>query len=268
MVTALGRLATSVAAKFGLCTRKAAIRLASETGCKLVDESARLGRNLNNQEIEAVFKQTLPKKLRPKILGSKEETVKQMAKRGLSDESAQEFMSHDEIFGVALTHGAKKAPLFVDMSNVEKIVGKNDFVFGNSSIAHELEHAIEYNNRLKKIVSRKIIGPIMMKFKKDPKAFLKQINNDNLKFQESIQRLIGQPDAERLTGIKSTVEQLSNGSKKKLKLFKTSLNLEIPAYTTGYNVELYGAKKLGSSRIFQGLILRQYKDTFKIVKQT
>lgn len=266
MVSAVGRLVTSFTAKFGICSQEAAVRLATETGQKLIDKSANLGRNLTVSEISDVFASILPKKLRPQILESREEVVKQLTKRGMKNKDAEEFMANPEIFGIALTTGRKKAPMFADRMALENLLGKENLVTGNSLIAHELEHAIEFNNRIGKILNRKIFEPINLMFKKDKAAYLKQINNDSVNFQTNIQMQAQLPKEEQNAAIKSVIENLSEGSNKKQRMFKRILNLEIPAYTTGYNVEQYGARKFGSAMMFQGIVSSLYKNALNILK--
>lgn len=67
MTLAFGIAVTNLTSRFGIVSRKAAMRIATETGYKLVDKSREVGRLLNKEEVEQVFK-TLPKRLRPKTL--------------------------------------------------------------------------------------------------------------------------------------------------------------------------------------------------------
>ena len=270
----IGKLVTSVATKFGLCTRKAAMRIATETGQKLVDESTRLGRNLNLQEIESVFKQCVPKKIRPKILVSQEEAAKDMLKRGASQETIDEFLGNPYLAGIAMTMGRKKASIFLNSDcNIIKLLsettGMNPSAFHNSMIAHELEHALEYNGRFRKILERKIIDPIKLALKKDKTAYIKQINKDNLEFQMTLQERGAESyfDNPKSLGdtIKSLVQELSNGSKRKIRLYKRVLNLETPAYITGNNVEKYGIKD-PDLPLIQGITADVYKKAGEVLK--
>lgn len=275
-MTAIGKLVTCVTTKFGLCSRKAAMRIATETGEKLVDESTRLGRSLNLQEIESVFNQCIPKKIRPKILTSKEEFAKEALKRGVLQETAEQIYNNPYMVGAATTIGRKKAAIFLNFDNniinqASEITGIAPTVFQNSMIAHELEHALEYNGRFKKILERKILNPLKLALKKDKKAFMKQINEDNLKFQSTLQTRAGEtyfnnPKSFGDT-IKSLVQELANGSKEKIRLYKRIIDVETPAYIAGNNVEKYALKEQNSP-ILQGIIADIYKKTGEILKNT
>ena len=231
MVSAIGKLATSVATKFGLCTRKAAMRLASETGFKLVDESTRLGRNLTPQEIEGVFKQTLPKHLRPKVLFSPKEAAKCMAKNGVDARMAEQsiLQGYDRgMLACCVPNGTLKQPILMRPEYQEY-----------SLYAHELEHALERNNRLKSIFARKIL-PLRLRFLKDKNKIL-EIQKKTFDFQEQVQMAYN-PNLsleKQQEVINDVVQKFIGGSRRTKKLCKGISNIEIPAYTTGGKVYAY-----------------------------
>ena len=268
-MVSVGRLITAVVTKFGFCSQKAAVRIATETGMKMIDESRRLGRNLNTSEVESIFKANVPRGIRPKILTSQEETAKQMIERGMSEEKAREFIANENVLGCALTMGRKKAPIFVktDAPILEQIeqVGGDSAAFSVSTITHELEHALEYNGRLSKTLQRRFIYPIKLAFKKDKKAYIDGLNAENLKFQIAMQEhLPSVPEQEFEATARGMIENLSKGSRKLLKLYKNSLKLEIPAYTAGSNVEKYVGE--GSIPQFQGIVGGIYRKVAEILK--
>ena len=65
MASAFGLAITNLTSKFGVLSRKACIRLATETGEKVLAKKGELGRNLNKEELEQVFSEILPKACRP-----------------------------------------------------------------------------------------------------------------------------------------------------------------------------------------------------------
>ena len=293
MVTAVGKLATSVAAKFGLCTRKAAIRLATETGYKLVDESTRLGRNLTASEIEDVFAATLPKKLRPKILGSRNEIEKMLKDIGYSPERAHATAHNPLMIGGCIPAGSGKQPIFVEMK-------KLDHLTNDSLLAHELEHALERNNRFKGIFARRIGYPLC-----SIKTLLNKNYIDNLvrlngrveNLQEyglqiknktfltetnkalscnsttdGIIELNGLTKEQYFARLRSAIRNVANGetkgshNNKTFKLIKGTLDMEIPAYTVGGRVQEYAYKLTEGQIGAQTGTSIVYKDALKLVK--
>ena len=83
MVKALGMALTKLTSRFGVLSKKACVRLATETGYKLVDTTKQIGRPLNIKEIESVFAETLPKKCRPQIITKTEDVADILKNRGI-----------------------------------------------------------------------------------------------------------------------------------------------------------------------------------------
>ena len=148
MATLLGLAITSLTSKAGILSRKASMRLAAETGKKMVDRTKELGRGLNKAEVEEVFAQTLPEKCRPQIITTKEEIYPFMRNMGVTDEQIAQQISNPAMGAACIPNGAKKQPIYVPL-------GKFPTDIENSLTAHELEHALERNNRVKNIFLRK-----------------------------------------------------------------------------------------------------------------
>ena len=137
-MSAIGFAITKLTSQFGLLSRKASIRLATETGKKLVDKTNQVGRALNKSEIEDVFVETLPKRCRPKILTEKAEVKEQFRKLGMSDEMAEIQM--ENAAAGAIPNGMGKRSIYLPLQEMEAEIP--------SLSAHELEHALESNNTL------------------------------------------------------------------------------------------------------------------------
>ena len=90
MATLLGLAITNLTSKVGILSRKASIRLATETGEKVLQRKGELGRNLNSEEIEQVFAEVLPKRCRPKIITTEEEVRECLKREGLNDKQINE----------------------------------------------------------------------------------------------------------------------------------------------------------------------------------
>ncbi len=238
-----GKLVTWGMTRFGFCSRKAAIRLASQTGKKLAEQSAKLGRDLTTDEVQVLFKQTLPKKLRPKIITSVDKATKDFTQRTkMPEDFVYNAVANPAVKGMACMGGRTKTPIFIKSDN--------SFAFGggidrSSVIAHELEHALEYNNRPVKIFERKILDPLRMLFIKDKGNYYKNLNELNFDFQVAIQ-------ANPVSNYSQIIKDLTQGSKTKTKMLKKIMDVEIPGYTTGANVEKY-VKSLGLKEV--GLVI-------------
>ena len=229
----IGKLVTKCISKFGLCSRKAAVRLATETGQALVDKSVKLGRDLTTKEVESVFKQTLPKKLRPKIITSAEEGTKEWANRSkMTLKESEELVSNAA--GCVFMAGSKKSPMLINSVDIP--------LFNPSSIdkcalyAHELEHALEYNCRPIKILKRKILDPLKFLIK-DKGKYHRDINTLGMNFQLSLL-------SNKSKSCKQIVSEFTQKDKSKIKILKKFMDIEIPAHTTGNNIEKY-ANSLG-----------------------
>ena len=249
------RIAKFAVNKSGICSKKASIKYATEAGRCLVDESVKLGRNLTTQEIEDVFVRTLPKKLRPKVLKTRESAVEALKQGGLK--SAEEFMANPEIMGVAITAGKKKASIFADLGaadNFAEITGFDSRIIANSTVAHELQHAIQRNNTIGGILKRRIFEPIGKKLIKNYDEINKKSNELSLNFQTGLQNLVILPRGkERNDAIRGVIDTFVDNSKQNKGLINAIFNLENPAYRTGALVEHHGMKKIYDGFSDQGL---------------
>lgn len=249
------RIAKFAVNKLGICSKKASIKYATEAGRCLVDESVKLGRNLTNKEIEDVFVRTLPEKIRPKILNTKESAIEALKQGGLIN--AEEFMANPEIMGVAITAGKKKASIFADLGAADKfaeVTGFDSRIIANSIVAHELQHAIQRNNTIGGILKRRIFEPIGKKLIKNYDELTKKNNNLFLKFQLELQNLAILPRGkERNDAIRGVLDTFVDNSKQNKKLFNALFNLENPAYRTGALVEHHGMKKIYDGASDQGM---------------
>ena len=228
----IGKLVTKCISKFGLCSRKAAIRLATETGQKLVDKSVKLGRDLTTKEVETVF-ETLPKRLRPKIITSAEQGAKEWSSRTkMTLKESEELI--DNASGCVFMAGRKKSPMLINPVEIP--------LFNISSVdkcalyAHELEHALEYNCRPIKILERKILEPLKLLIK-NKAEYYRDINKLGINFQLSLL-------SNKSKSYKQIVKEFAQNDKKKIKILKMFMDVELPAHTTGNNIEKY-ANKLG-----------------------
>ena len=288
-----GKAITALTSRFGVVSQKACVRLATETGKKMVDECNRLGRTLNKQELENVFAQTLPKKLRPKILDSREEIVLQLEKLGFPRAQAQQLANNPNMAGGCVNNGTNKTTIFVD-PRVQKI---DTFCSFN---AHELEHALELNNRLSGITNRKLfpfkmltgkalfgkdvrdINYIVNKNKSNLEAAIQQQNgtfttltNKALNCdatRESVMAFNGLNETRYTVQLRSILRQFADGRRygsmnnTTLKFFNQTMKREIPAYTVGGEVQHY-ALQLGKGQIAtQTGTAIVYKDAQKIIK--
>ena len=154
MATPLGIAITNLTSKVGILSRRASIRLATETGKKLVDKSREVGRILQPEEIQEVFTQTLPKKCRPKII-STEEVQPYLERHGLDEKQKKELMESTKMMGAAtVSNLTKKSVIWLPYEKLSALpIGIEPIV--NSAVAHELEHALEANHRFTRIIQRK-----------------------------------------------------------------------------------------------------------------
>ena len=296
-MSSFGKFVTSVTSKFGIVSRKAAMRLATETGMAIVDEGARLGRKLTVDEMASVMRRTLPKRCCPKLLSSRQEVADQIVRAGLATpQQASQIANNPKMLGGCVNNGTKKTTIFV-VSN-PKIPAEFEYNF----FSHELEHALEYNNRIKGIWNRKT-QPF--------KLFLKNIFNGSEKskdmqyviqtaggnFQAEVQQALGtfltpknfvlscSPTREGLMELNGMSENRylasirrvlnkyvnakSQGSMNNtmLSCFKRVIDLEIPAYTVGGRVYEY-AKGLakGQHSVSTGTAVL-YRDAQNVIKQ-
>lgn len=169
-MSTIGIAITKLTSQFGVLSRKASVRIATETGKKLVDKTNQVGRALNKSEIEEVFVETLPKRCRPKIYITEEELVEGTKKSLLNRNDISEAVNDAEAFYVPSSIG--KGKIFLPVNNLSK-----ESICGD--IAHELEHALEYKgNALKEIwkLPFMLFEIIKMKIKgKNPFSYAKEM---------------------------------------------------------------------------------------------
>ena len=275
-----GVLITKLTSQFGIVSRKAAIRLATETGKKMVDKQNALGRALNGDEIRKVFKQTLPKRCRPKLLTTIEEAKPYFKKLKMSDEMIEEQLK-DAAAG-AIPNGCGKRPIWVPLANFD------DNTQIASCTAHELEHALEINNRVINKLKRRIEFPLLLFKLLTNKNFLKEVQGLGVKtfdLQANMQKkflpqmfegtisgynatMKGKPEYKK--ALRSAIEEIIDSgskttSKKVYNLSKSVLDIEIPAYKTGGEVERY-AYKIGKDEFApQSAISTVYEDAKSVL---
>ena len=139
---------TELTSRMGVLSRKASMRLAEETGIKLVDKTREVGRALTKGEIEEVFAQNLPKRCRPTLVTTPEEAVPYVVKTGYTKEAALEQLTQPGIGAMNIPNGASRRPIFVPMDTYPSMTQAG-------AVSHELEHALETNCRPKFILQRK-----------------------------------------------------------------------------------------------------------------
>ena len=140
-MSAIGFAITKLTSQFGLLSRKASIRLATQTGKKLVDKTNQVGRALNKTEIEEVFTGTLPRRCRPKLYTTADELFAESEKLSRNKEDIAECLISADALNIPSPMGRPKMFVPVDKLSKENICG---------DIAHELEHGLEYNGFLLK----------------------------------------------------------------------------------------------------------------------
>ncbi|MCQ2739660.1 MAG: hypothetical protein MJ237_05470 [bacterium] len=154
MVQALSIAVTNLTSKFGIIlSRKAAVRLATNTGKALADKTKSLGRLANKEEIESVFAQTLPRRCTPQIITTDNEVINILKKTGIPEQEITQILQSDFIAAV-IDNGSKKQPIFMPFGK------KNAFCYDiateSTALAHEVEHALENNNMISGIIRRKL----------------------------------------------------------------------------------------------------------------
>lgn len=300
MASVIGLAITNLTSKVGILSRKACMRYAEETGIKLVDKSRQIGRSLNKEEVEQVFAEVLPKKCRPSIIDNIDEASDCLVHSGFSKEKAVEALSDDNLGAATIMDGLKKRPIYMPFEKWRDSVGNQ------SGIAHEVEHALEYNNRVKKIWERIKNGlkiKFFTKFDKNypDKALEKELPiaemQVKLQFQHNTLNFMQESSMTNVLNIPSNVEGLAkfNGyeSEKRfmvklreyirnnfvsskfyrsrslwnLKAFIKTVDTEIPAYTVQGNVERY-ALKLGENQTPKAIATTfLYDDARKIMRR-
>lgn len=165
-MSAIGFAITKLTSQFGLLSRKASIRLATQTGKKLVDKTNQVGRALNKTEIEEVFTETLPKRCRPKLYTTKEELVNGTL---LTDKAADDIL--EGTGGLHIPNFKGREKVFINIKNKSK----EDIC---DIVSHELEHSLEYKSSAINEHFKALVRLPLMSFK-----FLKTIvmNSKNIK---------------------------------------------------------------------------------------
>ena len=284
MVSAFGLAVTNLTSKIGLLSRKACIRIATETGEKVLARKVELGRNPNKEEIEQVFAEILPKACRPKVITHDSEVYESLRKSGFTDEQiAKQIKSGEDIAMVAANvgNGTKKMTYWIPYERHAQIKDPfvKEYIETNfpALIAHEMEHSLEKNCRIKDIFRRKFSKIRMAIGKFFDKNFSEKINQRQIgvhEFEGEMQKALGSTTAEydRTTGnirfkCKPTVEDISKlfmkeqgisleeklrmfirdnyatsqnqGSEtnKRFKLLKYWMDMERPAYEVGGQIE-------------------------------
>lgn len=296
-MSSFGKFVTSVTSKFGVISRKAAVRLATETGMAIVDEGARLGRKLTVDEMHSVMKATLPKRCCPNLLHTREEVAQQLANAGFGDiQKARQAANNPNLMGGCVGNGSKKTTIFVQTHPL--LPAQYEY----SKFAHELEHALETNNRLKGIWMRKTapLRMLFLKFRMGTKNFqeLQQLGQaSSSRFQvelqkahntvlgqgnpvlsgfpssESLMQLNGKTEGRYFAGIRNVLNQFANGKVKGsennrlLSHLRKVMDSEIPAYTVdGKVLEYAQCLKAGQYSVSTGTAVL-YRDAQKVIRQ-
>lgn len=294
MTIAVGKLVTSVTSKFGVISRKASMRLATETGCKMVDKGRELGRKLTSEEINEIFAQTLPKKCRPKVITTQEEIIPFYERTGYTHEQARASAYQSNVGGMCVPNGSGKSPIYIPINSYPSINSVAE------TTAHELEHTLERNNRLKGIVMRHLLTPYLALKSFTNKNFMQKINRfelsenkvqtelqyanktlDDVRVEpvincpptsEGLAKVNGLSTKRYKAQIRSIIRNMLNGKSEgsenifRMKGLKDVFDMEIPAYTVSGRVQNY-AMNLGENQMSKGLgTAIVYKDAQKILK--
>ena len=162
MASSFGIAVTNLTSKFGVLSRKACIRLATETGEKTLAKKLELGRNPNKEEIEQIFAEILPKACRPKIITKDSEVYESLRKSGFTDEQIAAQLQNVEKNAMAaanVSNGTKKYTYWVPYERHEKISEPTIKQYIETTfpafIGHEMEHSLEKNCRVIDILRRK-----------------------------------------------------------------------------------------------------------------
>ena len=285
-MSAISFAITKITSKFGLLSRKASMRLATETGKKLVDKTNQVGRGLNKSEIENVFEETLPKRCRPKILTEKEEVKEYFRKLGMTDEMAE--IQLENAAAGAVPNGMGKRPIYLPLQEMDE-----GTIF--SLTAHELEHALESNNSLKGKLGRRVLGLLILPKLLFDKNFATKMTSLRQKAcdLETVLQTTTFQDAEKLFASAPTKEGLANAlstdvkglpdkirqairevisptnsatSKSDYAISKQILDIEIPAYKVGGEVERY-AMEISNETSPSQAISMVYEEARNILKE-
>ncbi|MBP3924420.1 hypothetical protein J6E39_04180 [bacterium] len=260
----------------------------------MVDKSRELGRKLTAEEINQIFAETLPKKCRPKVITTKEEIIPFYERMGYTHEQAHAAAYQPNVGGMCVPNGSGKNPIYVPVKSYPSISSVAE------TTAHELEHALERNNRLKGIVMRHLLTPYLVLKSFTNKNFMQKVNRlelsenkvqiglqhanktlDDIRVEpvincpptsEGLAKVNGLSEKRYKAQIRSIIRNVLNGKSEgsenifRMRSLKDVFDIEIPAYTVGGRVQRY-ALNLGENQMAKGTdtaIL--YEDAQKILK--
>ena len=281
-MSAIGFAITKLTSRFGLISQKAAKRLATETGKKMVDRENAL-RGLKKDDIERVFAQTLPKKCRPKVEEDLQEIINIIAnnmgeKRAIR--AATELKSNS---AAAYIHCiGEKGPIWLPLSRI----AQTSNLCVSSITAHELLHALEGNNTLKGIFERNILT--LFRLLKDVYRSVKQIKSNPVKeLEESIRSttntivlrelmptafakkiLNGECEDSIRKGIRAIINPKSSITKNSDYTHgKQKLKKEFNACSVGGATERYAQKTVPEEYTLQEALALLYKEAIRILNE-
>lgn len=280
----------------GLASKKQCIKMATNTGKKLVDLMQTTGRNLTKSDIETVFSQTLPKGFAPKVLTERAEMIPYLIKQGMSKELATAYANHPNIGAATIMNGSNKSVLYLPLLKEGQIAQNREIPL----YAHELEHSLEINHRFGQILFRKLSAPILKIIKKfKPKAIdifgnigmkfhdfeskIQMANNTSMSYaprflncnayKEDILRLNGMDENTYIRNFKEIIKQFADSSsncsqnRKIYKLYRKKLKLEVSAYKTEGEVQRYVSQlKEDQTAAATGTSII-YEDTIRLLRK-
>ena len=219
MASSFGIAITNLTSKFGILSRKACVRIATETGKKVADKSKEVGRMVNKEEIEQIFAETVPKRCRPKILTTNQEAIDVFRRTGHTEEEINKYMQMPFAAAV-IENGTHSWPMWIPFERFKTQLPKEMELFMSSTVGHELEHALEKNNRFSDIFRRKLSGikeSVCQFFDKDYKHRVTEREMGIHNFEFDIQQeLIGCLDPKtRKFACKPTLESIEKYLKEK-----------------------------------------------------
>ena len=260
-MSAIGFAITNITSKFGLISTKAAKRLATEAGKKLVDRTNELGRELNEADIKEVFEKTLPKCCRPRVIGN-EEQLNKFLTRNYGKSLAQDIGEDiKEAVAEYCPSVFVRGPIWLP---VKDIVSNKHFV--PAVTAHELFHALEGNNTYYGLLKRKVWLPykvlrsIYRNLMKIPdysnnfehtvfdEVYCKMTETSATEFAKAV--LNGEYENRIRSVIRKVIDPRSNNTSRYDYINSRVLQIkpEIGAYDVGAQVERYGLK-IGDSEV-------------------
>lgn len=313
MASSFGIAVTNITSRLGILSRKACIRLATETGEKAIVKRAELGRNLNKQEVEQLFAEVLPKRCRPKVITTDSEVYECLKRSGFNDEQiAKQIHSGEDMAMTAANvgNGTGKMAYWIPYERHAQI--KDPFLKQyietnfNALIAHEMEHSLEKNCRIKDIIRRKTQKIRIALFKLFDKNFMEKLNQRQIavhQFEADMQKLLASTaEIDRTAGTikfkcKPTVEDISafftktegvsledklrgfirghyasaenKGSEtnKRLKLLKYFMDMEHPAYEVTGQIERRITGLKEGEYALNEMVAKGYEAAIDVAKQ-